>query len=441
MSADTSVGTTSRRDFLTYSAAALAASGLAAGGVHAAGNDTIKIGLIGAGGRGTGAAADALQADSNIKLTAMCDLFEDRLEVSRKSLLRTKSISPKVAVTPETCFTGFDGYKKLLATDIDVVLLCTSPGFRPQHLQAAIEAGKHVFCEKPVAVDATGVRSVIETAKLAAKKKLSVCSGFCYRFDTAKQEIVKRVHDGAIGRPLAIHCTYNTGELWDRSKDHPKTWSAMSAMEHQQRNWMYYTWLSGDHIVEQAIHNVDKARWMLKDEVPVSAIGMGGRQKRTDPKWGHVFDHFSIVYDFASGAKVFLSCRQMDYCAKETFDHVIGTEGAAVLNADGLAGMTEHSITGPKSWSWPEKHDFGAMYQNEHNALFAALRKGIILNNIESAASSTLMAIMGRQAAYTGKKLTWKQMMESKENLMPDKLEWGAVATAPVAIPGVTKFV
>jgi myo-inositol 2-dehydrogenase / D-chiro-inositol 1-dehydrogenase len=440
MSADQSVGTASRRDFLTYSAAAVAASTLATGGVHAAGNDTIKIGLIGAGGRGTGAAINALHADSNIKLTAMCDLFDDRLQLSRNSLLKAKGISEKVAVTPEMCFTGFDGYKKLLATDVDVVLLCTSPGFRPQHLRAALEAGKHVFCEKPVAVDATGVRSVLESAKLAAKHKLNVCSGFCYRFDTAKREIVKRVHDGAIGKPLTIHCTYNTGELWDRSKDH-SNWGAMSAMEQQLRNWMYYTWLSGDHIVEQAIHNVDKARWMLKDEVPVSAVGLGGRQQRTDPKWGHIFDHFSIVYDFANGAKVFLSCRQMKNCWNQTFDHVIGTEGAAVLNADHLEGLSEHSITGSRPWAWPGEHDFGEMYQNEHNELFAAIRKGTVLNNIESAALSTQMAIMGRMAAYTGKKLTWKQVMESKENLMPEKLEMGYIATPAVAVPGVTKFV
>ncbi len=435
MPANIPVGNTSRRDFLN-SAAAIAASTLAVGGVHAAGNDTIKIGLIGTGGRGTGAATNALLADKNIKLTAMCDLFEDRLELSRKILLKTKGVSEKVAVTPETCFTGFDGYKKLLATDVNVVLLCTSPAFRPLHLQAAIAAGKHVFCEKPVAVDATGVRSVIETAKLAAQKKLSVCSGFCYRFDRAKREIVKRVHDGGIGKPLAVHGTYNTGELWHRGSD-PR-WSEM---EYQMRNWIYYTWLSGDHIVEQAIHNIDKARWVLKDEVPVTAIGHGGRQQRTDRMYGHIFDHFSIVYDFPSGAKFFLCCRQMRNCANEVFDHVLGTEGAATLNADGLMGLSEHEIKGPTPWSWPGEHDFGEMYQNEHNELFAAIRKGDVLNNIESAALSTQMAIMGRMAAYTGKKLTWKQVMESKENLMPEKLEMGSMATAPVAIPGVTKFV
>ena len=419
---------TTRRDFLTYSAAALAASSLAVGGVHAAGNDKLKIGLIGAGGRGTGAAVNALRADPNVELTAICDLFDDRLQTSLKSLLRDKDVGSKVAVTPDMCFTGFDGYKKLLATDVDVVLLCTTPGFRPTHLQAAVEANKHVFCEKPVAVDAAGVRSVIESAKLAAKKKLNLCSGFCYRYDSAKRETVKRIHDGAIGKPLTLHSTYNTGELWHRGSN-PK-WSEM---EYQMRNWYYYTWLSGDHIVEQAIHNIDKARWLLKDEVPVAAMGHGGRQQRTDPKFGHIFDHFSIVYEFASGVKVFHYCRQMANCFNDVNDHLVGSEGSAQLMA--------HEIQGPKAWAWPGQHDFSAMYQNEHNELFASIRKGTPMNDGENAALSTLMAIMGRTVAYTGKRLTWKQMLESKENLMPEKLEWGSIATPAVAVPGVTKFV
>jgi myo-inositol 2-dehydrogenase / D-chiro-inositol 1-dehydrogenase len=419
---------TSRREFFAASAAAVAASTLATGGVFAASDDTIKIGLIGAGGRGTGAAINALRADRNVKLTAICDAFDDRLQESLKHLLKTKDIASKVAVTPETCFTDFDGYKKLLQTDVDVVLLCTSPGFRPTHLQAAIEAGKHVFCEKPVAVDATGVRSVIESAKLAAKKKLNLCSGFCYRYDGAKRETVQRIHEGAIGKPLAIHSTYNTGELWHRGSS-PK-WSDM---EYQMRNWYYYTWLSGDHIVEQAIHNIDKARWLLKDEVPIAAMGHGGRQQRTESMYGHIFDHFSVVFEFASGVKVFHFCRQMKNCFGDVNDHIIGSNGSAQL--------MEHEIQGPKAWSWPGVHDFGAMYQNEHNELFAAIRKGAPMNDGENAALSTLMAIMGRTVAYTGKRLTWKQMMESKEDLMPKKLEWGSIATAPVAIPGVTKFV
>ena len=427
---------TTRRDFLTYSAAAAAASTLAAGGVYAAGGDTLKIGLIGAGGRGTGAAINALRADPNVKLTAICDVFEDRLQSGLKYITKDKIAGPKVAVTPEGCFTGFDGYQKLLATDVDVVLLCTSPGFRPMHLQAAIEAGKHVFCEKPVAVDAAGVRSVIESSRLAAKKKLNLCSGFCYRYDDAKRETVKRIHDGDIGKPVAIESVYNTGEIWHRGSD-PK-WSEM---EYQMRNWYYYTWLSGDHIVEQAIHSIDKARWLLKDEVPVAAIGHGGRQQRTDPKFGHIFDHFEIVFEFASGTKVYHYTRQMKNCANGVYDLVLGSNGSAALNSGGGIQLQEHEITGPKAWKWPGVHDFSAMYQNEHNELFAGIRKGTIVNDGENAAMSTLMAIMGRTVAYTGKRVTWKQMLESKEDLMPKKLEWGSIATPAVAIPGTTKFV
>jgi predicted dehydrogenase len=431
MPADISASETNRRDFLTYSAATVAASALAVGGVHAAGSDTLKIGLIGAGGRGRGAAINALKADPNVKLTAICDVFDDRLQDGLKYILKDKVAGPKVAVTPETCFTGFDGYKKLLATDVDMVLLCTSPGFRPMHLQAAIDAGKHVFCEKPVAVDATGVRSVIASAQLAAKKNLNLCSGFCYRYDDAKRETVKRIYDGAIGKPLAIHSTYNTGEIWLRGS--PAEWKNWNEMEYQMRNWYYYTWLSGDHIVEQAIHSIDKSRWLLKDEVPVAAIGHGGRQQRTDPKFGHIFDHFEIVYEFASGAKVFHYTRQMKSCANGVFDHVIGSEGSAELMA--------HEIQGPKAWAWPGEHDFSAMYQNEHNELFAAIRKGKIVNDGENAALSTLMAVMGRACAYTGKRITWEQMLKSKEDLMPKTLEWGKIATPEVAVPGVTKFV
>jgi predicted dehydrogenase len=421
------MGQSSRRDFLAASAA-VAATTLAAGGVYAKGSDTLKIGLIGAGGRGTGAAINALRADPNVKLTAICDAFDDRLQDSLKNLLRTTDIAAKVAVTPETSFVGFDGYKKLLATDIDVVLLCTSPGFRPAHLRAAIEANKHVFCEKPVAVDATGVRSVIESAKLAAKKKLNLCSGFCYRYDGAKRETVQRIHDGAIGKPLTIHSTYNTGEIWHRGSN--PNWSEM---EYQMRNWYYYTWLSGDHIVEQAIHNIDKARWVLKDEVPIAAMGHGGRQQRTDPKFGHIFDHFSIVYEFPNNVKVFHYCRQMKNCFGDVNDHIVGSEGSAQLML--------HEISGAKPWAWPGQHDFSAMYQNEHNELFAAIRKGAPMNDGENAAMSTLMAIMGRMVAYTGKRLTWKQVLESKEDLTPKSLEWGSMPTPPVAIPGLTKFV
>lgn len=431
MPADIPAGSTSRRDFLTYSTATVAATTLAAGGVYAAGGDTIKIALIGAGGRGRGAAVDALRADPNIKLTVTCDVFEDRLQDGLKFIhqeARKYNVADRVTVAPENCFTGFDGYKKVLASDVDVVLLCTPPGFRPMHVKAAVEAGKHIFCEKPVAVDAPGVRSIIESAREASRKKLNFCSGYCYRYDYAKRETVKRIHDGAIGKPLALHSTYNTGPIWHRGND-PK-WSQM---EYQMRNWYYFTWLSGDHIVEQACHNMDKARWLLKDEVPIEAVGHGGRQQRTDPKYGHIYDHFGIVFDFPNGVKVFHFCRQQSLCAPGTIDHLIGSEGSAELMA--------HEIQGPKAWVWPEKHDFGQMYQNEHKELFAAIRKGQILNDGENAAKSSMMAIMGRMVAYTGKRLTWEQAINSKENLLPSRLEWGEIPMPPVAIPGVTKFV
>ena len=428
MAADTTQPASSRRDFLGYSAAGVLATTLGSAGVYAAGGDTLKIGLIGAGGRGRGAAINALKADSNVKLTAVCDAFDDRLQDALKYIAKDPVAGPKMAVTPENCFTGFDGFKKLLATDVDVVLLCTSPGFRPMHLQAAIEANKHVFCEKPVAVDATGVRSVIASAQLAAKKKLNLCSGFCYRYDHSKREAIKRIHDGAIGKVVSLHSTYNTGELWHRGFD-----PAWSEMENQMRNWYYYTWLSGDHIVEQAIHSIDKARWVLKDEVPVAALGHGGRQQRTDPKFGHIFDHFSVVYEFASGQKVFHFCRQQKNCGNGTFDYVYGSEGNAELMS--------HEISGPKPWTLEGKHDSSAMYQNEHNELFAGIRKGTTINDGENAAMSTLMAIMGRECAYTGKRLTWKQMLESKQDLMPKSLDWGKIAMPEVAVPGLTKFI
>ncbi|HYH65008.1 MAG TPA: Gfo/Idh/MocA family oxidoreductase, partial [Urbifossiella sp.] len=313
--------TTSRRTFLAGSAAAVSLLPTAA---YAAGNDTIRVGLVGCGGRGTGAASQALQADPNVKLVAMCDAFQDRLDSSLRELRNIRAIAGKIDVTPERCFDGFDGYQRLLGSGVDVVLLCTPPGFRPQHLRAAIQAGKHVFCEKPVAVDATGVRSVIDTARLAREKNLGLCSGFCYRYDQAKRETVKRVHDGLIGDVQAMHITYLTGTLWHRGEN--PNWSEMA---YQMRNWYYYTWLSGDFIVEQHCHNFDKAAWVFKGEMPVACTAVGGRQVRTDPKYGHIYDHFAATFEYRSGAKLFSHCRQMAGCNGDVNDHVFGTKGQA----------------------------------------------------------------------------------------------------------------
>jgi len=422
--------TTTRRDFLTTSAVA-GGLALSQAGLFAGENNLLKIGLIGCGGRGTGAAKNALKADSNVKLVAMADIFEDRLKESLAQLQRNREIGGKVEVKPETCFTGFDGYKKVIDA-CDVVLLTTPPHFRPIHLKAAVEAGKHVFAEKPLAVDAPGVRSVIESAKKAQEKKLTLLVGYCYRWDFAKREVVKRIHDGAIGDVTAIHVNYLTGELWHRECDKP-----FDTMEYQMRNWYYFNWLSGDHIVEQHCHNHDKAAWVLKGEYPVAAYGTGGRQKRTDPMWGNIYDHHSVVYEYKSGVRVYSFCRQMSSKTvrmfNETSDHIFGTKGSAEL-------MPPHSITsGGKTWAYEGQES--EMYDQEHIEMFAGLRAGEPLNNGLEGAHSTLMSIMGRMATYTGMKITWQMALNSKEDLSPPKYEWGPLPYAPVAVPGVTKFI
>jgi predicted dehydrogenase len=419
--------TTTRRDFLAAGAVA-GGLALAQAPLFAGQNSQLKIGLIGCGGRGTGAAKNALKADSNVKLVAMGDVFEDRLKESLAQLKRNREVGSKVEVTPDMCFTGFDAYKKVIDAS-DVVLLTTPPHFRPMQLKAAVEAGKHVFAEKPLAVDAPGVRSVIETAKKAAEKKLGLLVGYCYRWEFAKRETVKRIHDGAIGDIAAIHCNYLTGELWHRPSDKP-----FDTLEYQMRNWYYFNWLSGDHIVEQHCHNHDKAAWVLKGEYPVTAYGMGGRQKRTDPKWGNIFDHHTVVYEYKSGAKVFSLCRQMSGRGifNETSDHVIGSKGSADL-------MKHLVSAGGQTWEFDGQNS--EMYDQEHIEFFAGLRAGEPVNNGVEGAHSTLMSIMGRMATYTGLKISWDMALNSKEDLSPTSYEWGPLKYAPVAVPGVTKFV
>jgi predicted dehydrogenase len=419
----------SRREFLKTSTVAAAGASIVgslsiARSAHASVDDTLRVGLIGCGGRGTGAAGQALNADKNVKLVAMGDAFPDRIEASLRGLRNEQG--SKVDVTPERCFHGFDAYKGVLNAGVDVVILTTPPHFRPMQLKAAIEAGKHVFCEKPVAVDAQGVRSVLETAELAKKKDLTIVSGLCWRYDPPKRETVKRVHDGAIGDVTAMHSTYLTGTLWHHGRK--PEWSEM---EYQVRNWLYFTWLSGDHITEQHVHSLDKAAWIMHDEPPVSAVGIGGRQVRTGEQWGNIYDHFAIVFEYANGTKLFSSCRQMANCQDDVSDHIIGTNGTAHL--------MDNAISGPNKWhySGPTPN----MYQVEHNEMFAALRAGKRIDNTLYMSRSTMMAIMGRTAAYTGQKITWDQMMASKDDLTPAKYEWGPLPVAPVALPGMTKFV
>ena len=419
----------SRRDFLKTSAAVsttLAGSLIVPRLAHAASDadsETIKIGLIGCGGRGTGAAADALQADPHCKLVAVADTFADQIERSKKNLLRFKE---KYAVTDEMTFVGFDAYKQLLATDVDVVLLCTPPHFRPMQYRAAIEAGKHVFCEKPVAVDAPGVRHVIETNALAKAKNLAVVSGLCWRYDLGVRETMDRIQGGEIGDVLAVQSNYLTGTLWHRG-DNPD-WSRM---EYQLRNWLYYTWLSGDHNVEQHIHSLDKTAWLMGDTSPVKATGLGGRQQRTDKKFGHIYDHHAVVYEYPNGGRVFAYTRQQDNASRDVEEYVIGSNGTAELLAHKTKGT---------SGDWRYRGAKPSMYKQEHDELFASIRSGQPINNGDYMANSTMVAIMGRMATYTGQTITWEQAMASEEKLGPDSYEWGDLPEPEVAIPGVTKF-
>ncbi|MCH8042192.1 MAG: Gfo/Idh/MocA family oxidoreductase [Planctomycetes bacterium] len=417
-----------RRTFLKgTAAAAVAGTTLSlARSAHAAVDDTIKIGLIGCGGRGTGAAVNALKSDKNIRLVAMADAFEDQLKKSHNGL--NARMGNKVDVPLDRQFVGFDAYQKLVdLKDIDVVLLTTPPHFRPMQYKAAVEAGKHIFCEKPVAVDAPGVRSVIETTKKAKEKNLAVVSGLCYRYHLPKREVIKRIHGGEIGEIRAIHTNYNTGTLWHRGRR--KDWSDT---EWQMRNWLYFTWLSGDHIVEQHIHSLDKTSWILGDKTPLRAVGMGGRQVRTEEKWGNIYDHHAVVYEFEGGVKVFANTRQMSGTKSNVSDHVYGSKG--------YAEMQSHRVeVGDSKWKY--RGPSPSMYDQEHAELYASIRAGEPINNGDYMANSTMMAIMGRMATYTGQAITWDMAMNSKEDLSPAKYAWGPMGVRPVAMPGQTKFV
>jgi predicted dehydrogenase len=418
-----------RRSFLGGSSAAAFAAAISpyasARASRPGGAELLKVGLVGCGGRGTGAAADALRADANVKLVAMGDVFSDHLESSLKSLQGEADLKDKLAVPPDSRFVGFDAYLRVIEAS-DVVLLCTTPHFRPLHMRAAVDAGKHLFVEKPVATDAPGVRSVLESARIAREKQLNVVSGLCYRYMFAKQAVMERVHGGDIGDVVAMETTYNTGGLWHRGRK-----AEWSDMEWQIRNWLYFTWLSGDHIAEQHIHSLDKLAWAMKDEYPAKATSSGGRVQRTDPMYGNVYDHFNTVYEWKNGVRAFSSCRQWNGASSDVSDHVYGTRGTAHLQS--------HEIKGAKAWKWRSDAEDN-MYQNEHDALFAAIRAGQVRDDSQYMANSTLMALMGRMAAYTGQTVTWEQALASTEDLSPKEYAWSKLAAPEIAIPGVTKF-
>lgn len=425
--------TPNRREFLKGSTAAVVAGTLAgqlalAPRVFAAGSDILKIGLVGCGGRGTGAASQALHADPQVQLVAMGDAFADKLEDSLTSLKKT-DVADKITVDSNHKFVGFDAYKQVIDSGIDVVVLATPPHFRPAHLKYAVEKGKHAFVEKPVAVDGPGVQSMFATCEQAKQKGLAVVSGLCWRYHPGMRATFAKLPE--VGDIVAIQATYLTQTL----KKFPRQ-PEWSDMEFQLRNWNGFTWLSGDFNVEQHVHSLDKVAWAMGDEPPVRCTGVGGRQARTGAESGHVYDHFSVVYEYANGVKAFCTCRQMDGCASEVNDHIFGTKG--VLHTI----SNELTIGGKTAWKFrANKGESVDMYQAEHNELFASIRSGKPINNGDYMTKSTLLAIMGRMSAYTGKVITWEQALASKEVLGPAKYEWGSYPTPPVAVPGVTQFV
>jgi predicted dehydrogenase len=439
-----------RRDFLKHSS--LAAAGAAAlarfpfvTAAHAAPDDPIRIGLIGCGGRGTGALADALgaatdvnypqagyhtenikanatTASKNIQVVALADVFQDRLNSCREQLQKLN-----ITVPSEACFVGFDGYKKLLAMPaVNYVILATPPHFRPMHLKAAIEAGKNAFMEKPVAVDGPGVRMVIEAGELAKQKNLGIVAGTQRRHMKSYSEAIKRLQDGAIGEILCARAYWNGGVIWVVERQ-----QGWSDMEWQLRNWNYFTWLGGDHIVEQHVHNLDIMNWVLNAH-PVKALAMGGRQARPNQNYGHIYDHFAVEYEYANGVRMFSQSRQMNGCEGKVEEAVVGTKGTSNCK-DWIRGADRSLV-----WRFRDKDT--NPYQQEHQDLIDSIRCGKPLNKAQAVAESTLTGIMGRESAYAGRSIEWEEALKSNMRLGPEKYEFGSLPFPEVPMPGQYKF-
>lgn len=423
-----------RRDFLKTSAmvgGALAAPAILPGNLFANTNsDTLRVGLVGCGGRGTGAADQALRADKNVIITALGDAFPEPIQTAKRELL--KAHPERMKVTPEACFVGLDAYQKVIDSGVDVVLLASPPGFRPVHLDAAVKAGKHIFCEKPVATDAPGVRSIIESVKIAKEKKLSLVAGLCWRYEGARREFYKKIHEGAIGEIRAVYATYLTGQVKPMPPASARP-AGMGDLEWQMRNWYNFVWLSGDGLVEQAVHSVDKIAWALNDQPPLTATAVGGRQTKNNE--GNIYDHMFVVYEYPNDVRAFLGQRQVSNCKDDNSDYLMGSEGFGQI-----PGWSAPFIKGKVNWRY--RGERTNMYQQEHDELFASIRKGEPINNGQYMVLSTMMGIMGRMAAYTGQEVTWEAAMNSKEVLVPEKLDWNMkLDVPPIAIPGFTKLV
>lgn len=414
----------SRRAFVRRTAAGVGA--FAVLGKAAAGRDAapLRVGVIGCGRRGIGAAFDCVRSAEDVTIAALGDLFPDMMAKCRENL---QQLGDKCQATDATCFTGWDSFEKVIGCDVDLVILAAPPAFRPLHLRAAVEAGKHIFMEKPVAVDPVGIRSVLESASIAEEKGLGIVAGTQRRHQAPYVEIIRRIHDGAIGDILSAECYWIGDYDYYKAVLRQPEWSDM---EWQVRNWNYFTWLSGDHIVEQHVHNIDIMNWALQAH-PVKAIGMGGRQQRTAPEYGHIYDHFAVEFEYPGGVRVQSLCRQMKDTYHRVGERIVGTKGIADPSKI-IRGENEYRFRG----EGPNP------YEQEHADLIASIRAGKPLNEARNVAESTMAAIIGRMAAYTGQEVAWDWAMnESKLDLTPPAYAFGPLPVAPVAVPGETVLV
>lgn len=441
-----------RRDFVKSSA--LAMGGLMAmpvgAGAYASGDDAIRVGLIGCGGRGTGAIVQALSSGQNVKLVAMADAFRDQLDKSFKNINKQEfkdwsgnsvNVADKVHVTEDTKFVGFDAYKKVIEM-VDVVVIATPPGFRPIHFTAAVDAGKHVFMEKPLATDAAGVNKVLAAAKEAKRKKLNVVVGLQRHYQKVYTEWVDRIHNGMIGDIHTAHVYWNGAGVWvrDRANLERKAGRKITEMEYQMRNWYYFNWLCGDHITEQHIHNLDVGNWVMQG-YPVKANGMGGREVRKGKDHGQIYDHHFVEFEYANGARMYSQCRHIKGCKNKVSESFQGTNGRAPK-----PGLLETN-SGYKIWELREK-DPANPYQVEHNELFAAIAKGEYkYADAENGAMSTMTSLLGQMATYSGKEVEMEAALASNNSIMPAEFSFKADPPVmpdgngmyPVAIPGKFK--
>jgi len=429
----------SRRDFLKTSAAvtgtALAGGLSVARGAQAAGSDLVKIALVGCGGRGGGAAVEALKnkAHPNVKLIAVADAFRDRVDICLRGV--QAECKDKVDVPEERKFTGLDCHVGAIASGADMVLLCTPPGFRPMQFEAAVKAGKHVFMEKPVATDAPGVRRIMAANQEAKKKNLLVAVGHHLRHEDKHREVVQRIHDGAIGDLKFLRAYFNTDAIWVRPRQ-----TGQTEMQYQVRNWYHFTWICGDHIVEQHVHDIDVCNWIHGGH-PVEANGLGGRQVCTAKDQGEIYDHHAVEFTYDDGVKLFSYCRQINGCWGSFSEHAHGAKGRVAIEGH---GTSELLVDGQQPMRWRR---IGDGHQIEHDDLFAALVAGKPYNEADWATDSTMTAILGRMATYSGQVVTWQEGINSQLDLMPKTLAWDA--EPPVkpdkngyyacAMPGLTK--